>query len=81
MLKSMIAINLGISYSVLDLVRFFEQTRAKQVPHRVAPSRAGDIAASYFYSSLFLSMLGLHVYRILNARRWQIQNPQGYAGA
>ncbi len=79
------AINLGtgVGYSVLDMVRAFEQASAKAVPYRVAPRRAGDIAACYADPALAWSLLGWRAERGLDAMctdawRWQSQNPQGY---
>ncbi len=43
------AINLGtgVGYSVLDMVKAFEKASGKKVPYKIAPRRAGDIAACY----------------------------------
>jgi UDP-glucose 4-epimerase len=80
------AINLGtgVGYSVLDMVKAFEQASRKSIPYTVQPRRAGDIAACYADSSLALSHLGWRAERNLetmcaDAWRWQISNPDGYA--
>lgn len=37
----------GIGYSVLDMVKSFEKATGKNVPYKIAPRRAGDIASCY----------------------------------
>jgi UDP-glucose 4-epimerase len=80
------AINLGtgVGYSVLEMVRAFEQASGKPVPYQVAPRRAGDIAACYADPSQALALLGWRAELGLQAMcadtwRWQSGNPQGYA--
>lgn len=82
------AINLGtgVGYSVLDMVRAFEQASAKPVPYQVAPRRAGDIAACYADPAQAWALLGWRAERDLEAMctdawRWQSGNPNGYAQA
>lgn len=79
------AINLGtgVGYSVLDMVRAFEQASGKPVPYKVAPRRAGDIAACYADPAQALALLGWRAERGLQAMcadawRWQSGNPEGY---
>ena len=79
------AINLGtgVGYSVMDMVRAFEQASGKPVPYQVAPRRAGDIAACYADPALALALLGWRAERDLvamcaDAWRWQNHNPNGY---
>ncbi len=79
------AINLGtgVGYSVLDMVRAFEQASGKPVPYRIAPRRAGDIAACYADPALALALLGWRAEYELEAMcrdtwRWQSSNPEGY---
>ncbi len=81
------AINLGtgMGYSVLDMVRAFEQASGKPVPYKVMARRAGDIAACYADPSLALDLLGWRAERGLadmcaDAWRWQSGNLNGYAG-
>lgn len=80
------AINLGtgIGYSVLNMVRAFEQASGKPVPYKLAPRRAGDIAACYADPAQAWSLLGWRAERGLDAMcadawRWQSGNPNGYA--
>ena len=81
-----VAINLGtgVGYSVLDMVRAFEQASGQPVPYQVAPRRAGDVAACYADAALALALLGWRAERGLetmcaDAWRWQSANPNGYA--
>ena len=37
----------GTGYSVLDMVKAFEKATGKDVPYKIAPRRAGDIATCY----------------------------------
>ena len=80
------AINLGTGagYSVLDMVRAFEQASGKAVAFKVAPRRDGDVAACYADPSHALTMLGWRAQRGLvamceDAWRWQHNNPNGYS--
>jgi UDP-glucose 4-epimerase len=80
-----LAINLGtgVGYSVLDMVRAFEQASGKAVPYQVGPRRAGDIAACYADPAQALALLGWQAERDLQAMcadawRWQNGNPNGY---
>ncbi len=73
----------GTGYSVLDMVRAFEQASGKPVPYRIAPRRAGDIAACYAEPAMARDVLGWRAERGLQAMcedvwRWQSGNPEGY---
>ncbi len=48
----------GAGYSVLDMVRAFEQASGKNIPHRIVGRRAGDIAACYTDPQLANKLLG-----------------------
>ena len=37
----------GVGYSVLEVIRTFEQANGVRVPYRIAPRRAGDLAVTY----------------------------------
>ena len=37
----------GTGYSVLDMVKSFEEITGNEVPYKIAPRRAGDIATCY----------------------------------
>lgn len=74
----------GVGYSVLDMVRAFEQASGKPVPYAVAPRRAGDIASCYADPAAAAELLGWRAERGLaamceDAWRWQSSNPSGYA--
>lgn len=47
--KGLYIYNLGTGkgYSVLDMVKAFEETTGKKVPYKIAPRRPGDIATCY----------------------------------
>ena len=79
------AINLGtgVGYSVLDMVRAFEQASGRAVPYQVAARRAGDIAACYADPASAAELLCWSAQRDLatmceDAWRWQSANPNGY---
>jgi UDP-glucose 4-epimerase len=79
------AINLGtgVGYSVLDMVKAFEQASGKPVPYKLQPRRPGDVAACYANPALAQSLLGWQATRDLqtmcaDAWRWQNNTPQGY---
>lgn len=82
------AVNLGtgVGYSVLDMVRAFEQASGKTVAYTLSPRRAGDVAACYANPAYAQQLLGWQAQRGLAAMcedtwRWQRQNPTGYSFA
>lgn len=83
-----VEVNLGTGrgYSVLEVVKAFEQASGKRVPLSLAPRRAGDVAACYADPEMAEKVLGWRAERDINAMcadhwRWQSQNPQGYRPA
>lgn len=73
----------GTGYSVLEIVRAFEQASSKRVAYTVAHRRPGDIAACYADPSKAAALLGWRAERNLadmcaDAWRWQNLNPHGY---
>ena len=81
------AVNLGtgVGYSVMDMVRAFEQASGQPVPCKVQARRPGDVAACYADPAFAKAFLGWEATRDLptmcgDAWRWQSQNPQGYLG-
>jgi UDP-glucose 4-epimerase len=81
----LLTVNLGTGrgYSVLDMVRAFEQASGRPVPYRVVARRAGDIAACWADPSLARERLGWEAKRGIEAMcadtwRWQTMNPEGY---
>ena len=81
----LMTVNLGTGngYSVLDVVRAFEAASGKRVAYKIAPRRAGDIAACYADPSLAAQLLGWRAERGIDemcadAWRWQSNNPRGF---
>ncbi|HTN30979.1 MAG TPA: UDP-glucose 4-epimerase GalE [Pseudomonas sp.] len=73
----------GTGYSVLQMVRAFEQASGRAVAYRVAPRRAGDIAECWADPALAERELGWKAQRgleemMVDTWRWQSNNPQGY---
>ena len=73
----------GTGYSVLDIVRAFEQASGRSIPYKIAPRRSGDIASCYADPQRALELLGWRAERGLGAMcadswRWQNGNPNGY---
>lgn len=82
-----VSINLGtgVGYSVLDMVKAFEDASGKSVPYQMKPRRPGDIAACYAEPTRARELLGWQATRDLHtmcadAWRWQSGNPRGYGG-
>lgn len=74
----------GTGYSVLNIVRAFEQASGKPVPYKIVPRRPGDVAACYADPSNAAALLGWHATRSLadmctDTWRWQSLNPHGYS--
>ncbi len=73
----------GTGYSVLEIVRAFENASGKPVPYQVAERRIGDVAACYADPTRAFALLGwraeldLHA-MCLDSWRWQRSNPKGY---
>ncbi|MGH8647208.1 MAG: UDP-glucose 4-epimerase GalE, partial [Gammaproteobacteria bacterium] len=73
----------GTGYSVLDIVRSFEQASGRSVPYKIAPRRPGDIASCYADPKRASELLGWRAERGIGAMcadawRWQSSNPNGY---
>jgi UDP-glucose 4-epimerase len=74
----------GQGYSVLQVVKAFEQACGKSVPYHVAPRRPGDIATCFADPAMAREYLGWEAHYDLRRMvddtwRWQSQNPNGYA--
>lgn len=73
----------GHGYSVLDMVKAFEQASGQAVPFNISPRRAGDIAECWADPAKALVELGWKAERgleqmMVDAWRWQSQNPEGF---
>lgn len=73
----------GTGYSVLDIVRAFEQASGRSIPYKIAPRRSGDIASCYADPQRALELLDWRAERGLSAMcadswRWQSGNPTGF---
>ena len=73
----------GQGYSVLEMVEAFKAASGRDVPHRIAGRRAGDIAACYADPTRAKTELGWQAERGIaemceDTWRWQTQNPDGY---
>ncbi len=74
----------GQGYSVLQMVRAFEEVSGRPVPYRVAPRRPGDIATCYADPAKAERELGWKAARrglddmMRDAWRWQSANPDGF---
>jgi len=80
-----ITVNLGAGrgYSVLEVIRAFEDATGCKVPYEIVARRAGDLAASYADASLAARELGWSAKLGIEAMcrdawRWQSDNPAGY---
>jgi UDP-glucose 4-epimerase len=83
--KEVMTINLGTGkgYSVLEMVKAFEEASGKEVPFCMAPRRAGDIASCYADASYAKEVLGWEAQlgideMCADSWRWQSNNPYGY---
>ena len=73
----------GVGYSVLDIVKNFEEATGAKVPYEIKPRRAGDIAVNYADNSKARRELGWEAKNGIremceDAWRWQSSNPNGY---
>lgn len=73
----------GKGYSVLEVVKAFENASDKAIPYSIAPRREGDLAEYYADASLALKELGWRTELELEAMvadtwKWQSGNPNGY---
>lgn len=83
--KPSLTVNLGtgVGYSVMDVLRAYEEVIGRPIPYQVTDRRPGDVALYYADPSLAQSLLGWRAERTLkqmcaDSWRWQSQNPMGY---
>ena len=75
----------GVGYSVLDIVKNFEEATGVKIPYVIKERRAGDIATCYSNADKAKRELGWEAqYGIKemceDSWRWQSNNPNGYDG-
>ncbi len=73
----------GVGYSVLDMVKAFEEVSGRKVPYKIVARRPGDLATVYSSPEKSLKELGWKAeYNLLDMCRdsynWQSKNPNGY---
>jgi len=73
----------GNGYSVLDMVKTFEQVNSVKIPYKVIDRRPGDIAVCYADASKAEREMGFKTVKSLNdmcrdSWNWQSKNPNGY---
>ena len=73
----------GRGYSVLEVLRAFEQASGLEIPFEIVPRREGDLAEFYADASLakaeldWVAELGI-ADMVADTWRWQSANPNGY---
>ena len=73
----------GMGYSVLDMVKAFNEANGLDLPYKIVDRRPGDIATCYADPAKSASVLGWKAEKSLqdmcrDSWRWQSTNPQGY---
>lgn len=73
----------GNGYSVLDIVKAFEQASGQKIEYKIAPRRPGDLDVCYSDASKAFNELGWKAERDLlqmceDSWRWQSNNPNGF---
>jgi UDP-glucose 4-epimerase len=83
--KPSLTLNLGtgVGYSVMDVIRAYEEVVGRPIPYQVTDRRSGDVALYYADPSLAETLIGWKAQRDLkqmctDSWRWQSQNPMGY---
>ena len=73
----------GHGYSVLDMVKAFEEANGVSVPYEIAPRRPGDLATCYADPAKSREVLGWEAQfdqkdMCRDSWNWQSKNPNGY---
>ncbi len=73
----------GVGYSVLDIVKNFEEATGVKIPYEIKERRPGDIATCYSKADKAAKELGWKAENGIkemcaDSWRWQSQNPNGY---
>lgn len=77
-------IGTGCGFSVLQMIKAFEEASGKPINYELVPRRPGDVATSYSDASLAAQALGWRARLSIKEMcedtwRWQKNNPNGYA--
>ncbi len=75
----------GKGYSVLEIVKNFEEASGVKIPYKICPRRPGDIAENYSDPSKAEREMGWKAEKGIlemcaDSWNWQKNNPDGYAG-
>jgi len=75
----------GVGYSVLDIVKNFEEATGVKIPYEIKDRRPGDIATCYSKADKAKEELGWVAENGIkemceDSWRWQSNNPNGYEG-
>lgn len=83
--KGVEAYNLGTGkgYSVLEVIKAFEEVSGRKIPYQIEDRRPGDIAQCFADPTKAKNHLGWSAFRGIeemceDAWRWQLNNPNGY---
>ena len=73
----------GTGYSVLDMVKAFEEANGVRIPYQIAGRRPGDLPVCYAAPAKSAEMLGWKAEKNLrdmcrDSWNWQSRNPMGY---
>ena len=73
----------GTGYSVLDMVRTFQEASGVKIPYQIVDRRPGDLAVCYADPARSAAELGWKAEKTLfdmcrDSWNWQSHNPQGY---
>ena len=81
--ESVFNLGTGTGYSVLDMVKAFEEANGVPVPYKIVDRRPGDLATCYADPAKSAEKLGWKAEKTLvdmcrDTWRWQSQNPMGF---
>ena len=86
-INKVLTVNLGTGqgYSVLEMVKAFEEASGQKVPYQITARRSGDIAQCFADPGYAKEILGWEATKSIDemcsdAWRWQSLNPDGYKG-
>ncbi len=81
--KHVFNLGAGHGFSVLEMIKTFEQVSGATIPYKISPRRLGDLPVIYADTSKAEKELGWKAELSIQAMckdawNWQVQNPQGY---